>query len=85
ARDPKEKEPTYRMGGLTCLAGDFMGMGDYYFETPLQIGDTILFEQKCDAFPHLVQVGVKEHTAVNCKKLEHQSFDCRLIFCRLKY
>ncbi|NEO72323.1 carboxynorspermidine decarboxylase [Moorena sp. SIO3H5] len=44
ARDPKEKEPTYRMGGLTCLAGDFMGMGDYYFETPLQIGDTILFE-----------------------------------------
>jgi len=44
ARDPQEGEPTYRMGGLTCLAGDFMGMGDYYFETPLQIGDTIVFE-----------------------------------------
>ncbi|NEO47703.1 MAG: carboxynorspermidine decarboxylase [Moorea sp. SIO4A3] len=44
ARDPQQKEPRYRMGGLTCLAGDFMGMGDYYFETPLQIGDTIVFE-----------------------------------------
>ncbi|NET06223.1 MAG: carboxynorspermidine decarboxylase [Symploca sp. SIO2B6] len=44
ARDPKDAEPKYRMGGLTCLAGDFMGMGDYYFETPLQVGDTILFE-----------------------------------------
>lgn len=44
ARDPKVEEPRYRMEGLTCLAGDFMGMGDYYFETPLQIGDMILFE-----------------------------------------
>ena len=44
ARDPKVGEPRYRMGGLTCLAGDFMGMGDYYFAKPLQIGDTILFE-----------------------------------------
>jgi carboxynorspermidine decarboxylase len=34
----------YRMGGLTCLAGDVMGMGDYTFEQPLQLGDTILFE-----------------------------------------
>ncbi len=44
ARDPQHQESTYRMGGITCLAGDVMGMGDYYFETPLQIGDTILFE-----------------------------------------
>lgn len=44
ARDPQEEEPRYRMGGTTCLAGDFMGMGDYYFDQPLQIGDPILFE-----------------------------------------
>lgn len=44
ARDPQGAEPTYRMGGITCLAGDFMGMGDYYFEQPLQVGDGILFE-----------------------------------------
>jgi carboxynorspermidine decarboxylase len=44
ARCPQPGEPTYRMGGATCLAGDVMGMGDYYFDTPLQIGDSILFE-----------------------------------------
>ena len=30
------------MGGVTCLAGDFMG--DYYFQKPLQIGENIIFE-----------------------------------------
>ncbi|MEM9219262.1 MAG: carboxynorspermidine decarboxylase [Cyanobacteria bacterium P01_F01_bin.150] len=44
ARNPQPQEPTYRMGGTTCLAGDFMGMGDYYFAQPLQVGDPIVFE-----------------------------------------
>lgn len=44
AREPQQGEPTYRMGGTTCLAGDFMGMGDYYFAQPLQVGDPIIFE-----------------------------------------
>jgi carboxynorspermidine decarboxylase len=35
-------KPTYRMGGMTCLAGDFIG--DYSFEKPLEIGDKIIFE-----------------------------------------
>lgn len=32
----------YRMGGNSCLAGDFMG--DWWFKNPLQIGDKIIFE-----------------------------------------
>lgn len=44
ARNPREQEPRYRMGGISCLAGDFMGMGDYYFEQPLKVGDPIIFE-----------------------------------------
>ncbi len=32
----------YRMGGMTCLAGDFIG--DYSFDSPLEIGDQIIFE-----------------------------------------
>lgn len=32
----------YRMGGPTCLAGDFMG--DYYFASPLEPGDKIVFD-----------------------------------------
>ncbi len=33
---------TYRLGGLTCLAGDVIG--DYSFEQPLEIGQRIIFE-----------------------------------------
>ncbi|MDP3979861.1 MAG: carboxynorspermidine decarboxylase [Chlamydiota bacterium] len=31
---------TYRLGGLTCLAGDVIG--DYSFETPLKAGDKLI-------------------------------------------
>ncbi len=40
--EPIDGKPTYRMGGMTCLAGDFMG--DYSFDHPLQIGDSIVFD-----------------------------------------
>lgn len=33
---------TYRLGGNSCLAGDFMGA--WRFEHPLSVGDTIVFE-----------------------------------------
>ena len=36
-----EKSYTYRLAGNTCLAGDIMG--DYSFDTPLNIGDKIIF------------------------------------------
>jgi carboxynorspermidine decarboxylase len=39
--DPGEKAHTYRLGGGTCLAGDVLG--DWSFETPLQVGDRIVF------------------------------------------
>ncbi len=35
-------KPTYRMGGNSCLAGDFMG--DWSFDEPLKVGDRIVFE-----------------------------------------
>ena len=41
---PKEKPYTYRLAGNTCLAGDIMG--DYAFDTPLHIGDTVIFEDQ---------------------------------------
>jgi len=39
---PNEKAFTYRLGGMTCLAGDVIG--DYSFEQPLKIGDQLIFE-----------------------------------------
>ncbi len=35
-------KPTYRLGGNTCLAGDFIG--NYSFNKPLLPGDQIIFE-----------------------------------------
>jgi len=39
-----EKKYTYRLAGNTCLAGDIMG--DYSFDTALNIGDKIIFEDQ---------------------------------------
>jgi carboxynorspermidine decarboxylase len=44
AGEAGEKAFTYRLGGNTCLAGDIMG--DYSFDAPLEIGDTIIFEDQ---------------------------------------
>ena len=40
--EPVAGKPTYRLGGMTCLAGDFMG--DYSFDKPLEVGDRIIFD-----------------------------------------
>ncbi|MGN1036920.1 MAG: carboxynorspermidine decarboxylase [Ruminococcus sp.] len=37
-----EKEYSYRLGSQTCLAGDVIG--EYSFDTPLSVGDTLIFE-----------------------------------------
>jgi carboxynorspermidine decarboxylase len=41
AGQPGEKAHTYRLAGLTCLAGDVIG--DYSFEHPLKAGDKLVF------------------------------------------
>ncbi|MBI2550791.1 carboxynorspermidine decarboxylase [Candidatus Uhrbacteria bacterium] len=46
ARKPGELPFSYRLGGLTCLAGDMIGArGDrgYSFNKPLNVGDKIVF------------------------------------------
>jgi carboxynorspermidine decarboxylase len=42
AGNPDEYPYTYRMGGATCLAGDFMG--DYSFPKELRTDDQLIFE-----------------------------------------
>ncbi len=41
-QEPVTGLPTYRMGGNSCLAGDFMGY--WSFDKPLKPGDRIVFE-----------------------------------------
>jgi len=40
--DPVPGKPTYRMGGNSCLAGDYLG--DWSFDEELKPGDGIVFE-----------------------------------------
>jgi carboxynorspermidine decarboxylase len=42
ASEPQIGKTVYRMGGSSCLAGDFLG--DYSFDRDLVIGDRLIFE-----------------------------------------
>jgi carboxynorspermidine decarboxylase len=41
AGEPGEKGCDYRLGGLSCLAGDVVGV--YSFDKPLAVGDRVVF------------------------------------------
>jgi carboxynorspermidine decarboxylase len=78
ASDAQDGKTIYRMGGLTCLAGDYMGMGDYSFEKELKIGDKVIF----DDMIHYTMVkttyfnGVK-HPAIGIWKEDGTFAPCR--------
>jgi carboxynorspermidine decarboxylase len=42
ATDPLPGKPAYRIGGNSCLSGDYMG--DWSFDKPLEVGDKLIFE-----------------------------------------
>jgi len=42
ATEPHQGKPVYRIGGNSCLAGDYMGV--WSFEKDIQIGDKIVFQ-----------------------------------------
>jgi carboxynorspermidine decarboxylase len=42
SQEPAEGKPAYRLGGNSCLSGDYMG--DWSFDKALQVGDKIIFE-----------------------------------------
>ena len=41
-QEAKKGKPTYRLGGNSCLSGDYLG--DWSFDKELQVGDLIVFE-----------------------------------------
>lgn len=83
-----EKPYTYRLGGLTCLAGDVMN--DYSFDKPLQIGQRLVFEDmahytmvKTNTFngtklPALVLWHSKKDTLTVIKTFGYEDFKQRL-------
>ncbi len=56
---PGEKAHTYRLGGMTCLAGDVID--DYSFDQPLQIGQRLVF----DDMSHYTMVKTSTFNGIN--------------------
>lgn len=56
---PNEFAHTYRLGGMTCLAGDVIG--DYSFREPLTVGQRIMF----DDMAHYTMVKTTTFNGIN--------------------
>ena len=56
---PEEFAHTYRLGGMTCLAGDVIG--DYSFAQPLQVGQRLMF----DDMAHYTMVKTTTFNGIN--------------------
>lgn len=56
---PNEFVHTYRLGGMTCLAGDVIG--DYSFEQPLAVGQRLMF----DDMAHYTMVKTTTFNGIN--------------------
>ncbi len=44
ATEAVDGRPAVRLGGCSCLAGDWMGQGDYAFKTVPEVGERLVFE-----------------------------------------
>lgn len=56
---PNEHPHTYRLGGMTCLAGDVIG--DYSFAEPLKVGQRLVF----DDMAHYTMVKTTTFNGIN--------------------
>lgn len=59
AGEAEKKQYTYRLGGMTCLAGDVIN--DYSFDMPLQVGDRLMF----DDMAHYTMVKTTTFNGIN--------------------
>jgi len=59
AGEPEQLAHTYRLGGMTCLAGDVIG--DYSFAQPLQVGQRLVF----DDMSHYTMVKTTTFNGIN--------------------
>ena len=59
AGQPGELGHTYRLGGMTCLAGDVIG--DYSFAEPLKVGQRLMF----DDMAHYTMVKTSTFNGIN--------------------
>lgn len=87
AMEPTAGMPTYRIGGNSCLSGDYMG--DWSFSRPLQVGDRLIFEDMIhytvvkttmfNGVPHpALALWSKEGRAVICRRFGYEDYKNRM-------
>jgi carboxynorspermidine decarboxylase len=82
ASGPDVRKHTYRLGGMTCLAGDVIG--DYSFDGPLAIGDKLVFLDmahytmvKTTTFNGVRLPSIATHDPIAKRITVHRRFDYR--------
>ena len=76
ASDAVAGKPTYRIGGNSCLSGDYMG--DWSFDCPLAVGDRLIFEDMI----HYTIVKTTMFNGIPHPSLAMWSADDRLVMFR---
>ena len=87
AKEPGQAPYTYRMGGNSCLSGDFVG--DWAFDRPLAVGDRITFEDMIhytivkttmfNGVPHpAIAIAKADGTIFICKQFTYDDYRNRM-------
>ncbi len=76
ALEPTPGKPTYRLGGNSCLSGDYMG--DWSFDHELKVGERIVFEDMI----HYTIVKTTMFNGISHPALALWSADDRLVMWR---
>ena len=73
--EPDKKQYTYRLSSYTCLAGDIIG--DYSFDSEIQIGDTLYFEDM--AIYSMVKNNTFNGIGLPDIVLRHENGECEVV------
>ncbi|MEH6469912.1 MAG: carboxynorspermidine decarboxylase [Halopseudomonas sp.] len=76
AAEASEKSYSYRLGGMTCLAGDVIG--DYSFDAPLQPGQRLMF----DDMSHYTMVKTTTFNGIRLPSIaiwDSRTDECRVV------
>ena len=87
AKEPGQAPYAYRMGGNSCLSGDFVG--DWAFDKPLAVGDRITFEDMIhytivkttmfNGVPHpAIAIAKADGTISICKQFTYDDYRNRM-------
>jgi len=68
-----EFDHSYRLGGMTCLAGDIIG--DYSFKEPLKIGDRLVFTDMA----HYTMVKTTTFNGINLPAIARETEDGKIL------